>query len=216
MLRRTRIKFCGLTRYEDIQTACHLGADAIGLVFYAPSPRAVTVAQAQEILRDVPPLVAVTALFVDAEPQWVQDVLANLPISLLQFHGQEDKAFCEQFNRPYIKAIPMKDGCDVQAEMLHWDSALGLLVDTYKAGIAGGSGEVFNWDQLPAPALRRKPLILAGGLSADNVHSAVNQVQPWAVDVSGGIEMYKGIKDHAKMSLFMAQVALADARQTQG
>ena len=211
MISRTRVKFCGLTRYEDVQTACQLGADAIGLVFYDPSPRAVTIAKAKEILRDVPPFVAVTALFVNPDAALVCEALDTLPISLLQFHGDENKAFCEQFKRPYIKAIPMKDDCDVLAEMAHWDSALGLLVDTYKAGVAGGSGETFNWERLPAPELRTKPLILAGGLDAHNVKTAIETVNPWAVDVSGGIELSKGIKDHAKMSAFIAQVALADS-----
>jgi phosphoribosylanthranilate isomerase len=210
MMSRTRVKFCGLTRYEDVQMACKLGADAIGLVFYEPSPRAVTLDQAAEILRDLPPFVALTALFVNPSASFVQAVLDRLPVSLLQFHGDEDKAFCEHFGRPYIKAIPMKDDCDVLAEMTKWDSALGLLVDTYKAGVAGGSGETFHWDRLPSPELRTKPLILAGGLDVSNIKTAIEQVKPWAVDVSGGIELSKGIKDHAKMTHFIAQVALAD------
>ncbi len=209
---RTRVKFCGLTRYEDIQQACQLGADALGLVFYPPSPRAVTIEQSISILRDLPPFVSLTALFVDPDPAFVASVLAQLPVSLLQFHGQENKPFCEQFARPYIKAIAMRDDCDILAEISHWDSALGLLVDTYKAGIAGGSGEVFNWDRLPPPEQRTKPLILAGGLDSTNVNIAIEQVRPWAVDVSGGIEMHKGVKDHVKMTDFITQVAVTDAK----
>jgi phosphoribosylanthranilate isomerase len=204
---RTRVKICGLTRTEDVQAACASGADAIGLVFYAPSPRAVTVEQARLILLDVPPFVTVTALFVNPTVAEVQAVLAQIPaISLLQFHGDESAAFCRQFGRAYIKAIPMRDDVDLAQQASIYDDALGLLVDTYKPGIPGGSGESFDWHRLPQSL--SKPLILAGGLTPDNVAEAIKQVAPYAVDVSGGVEASKGIKDNGKMLDFMKAVEL--------
>ncbi|HQT02677.1 MAG TPA: phosphoribosylanthranilate isomerase, partial [Thiotrichales bacterium] len=165
---RTRVKICGLTRTEDVMAACALGADAIGLVFYPPSPRAVTVEQARLILLDVPPFVTVTALFVNPTVAEVQAVLTQIPaISLLQFHGDESPAFCRQFGRTYIKAIPMRDEVDLAQQASVYDDALGLLVDTYKPGVPGGSGESFDWHRLPLSL--SKPLILAGGLTPDNV-----------------------------------------------
>lgn len=205
---RTRVKICGLTRTEDVQAACEAGADAIGLVFYPPSPRAVTVEQARSILLDVPPFVTVTALFVNPSVDEVQAVLAQIPaISLLQFHGDESAAFCRQFGRAYIKAIPMRDDVDLAQQALLYEDALGLLVDTYKPGIPGGSGESFDWHRLPQSL--SKPLILAGGLTPDNVAEAIQQVAPYAVDVSGGVEASKGVKDTAKVIAFMASVASA-------
>lgn len=205
---RTRVKICGLTRTEDVQAACEAGADAIGLVFYPPSPRAVTVEQARLILLDVPPFVTVTALFVNPSVDEVQAVLAQIPaISLLQFHGDESAAFCRQFGRAYIKAIPMRDDVDLAQQALLYEDALGLLVDTYKPGIPGGSGESFDWHRLPQSL--SKPLILAGGLTPNNVAEAIQQVAPFAVDVSGGVEASKGIKDNAKMLDFMKAVDLS-------
>lgn len=202
---RTRVKICGLTREEDVQAACEAGADAIGLVFYAPSPRAVTVEQAKMIVQHVPPFVSVTALFVNPRVDEVQAVLAQTPaISLLQFHGDETPEFCRQFGRAYIKAIPMRDEVDLAQQALLYDDALGLLVDTYKPGVPGGSGESFDWHRLPKSL--SKPLILAGGLTPDNVAQAIAQVHPYAVDVSGGVEFAKGVKDTAKVAAFMASV----------
>jgi phosphoribosylanthranilate isomerase len=202
---RTRVKICGLTRSEDVQVACEAGADAIGLVFYPPSPRAVTAEQARLILLDVPPFVTVTALFVNPTVDEVQAVLTQIPaISLLQFHGDESAAFCRQFARAYIKAIPMRDDVDLAEQASLYDDALGLLVDTYKPGVPGGSGESFDWDRLPKSL--SKPLILAGGLTSSNVADAIQQVVPYAVDVSGGVEASKGIKDSQKMRDFFAAV----------
>jgi phosphoribosylanthranilate isomerase len=202
---RTRVKICGLTRSEDVQVACEAGADAIGLVFYPPSPRAVTAEQARLILLDVPPFVTVTALFVNPTVDEVQAVLTQIPaISLLQFHGDESAAFCRQFGRAYIKAIPMRDDVDLAEQASLYDDALGLLVDTYKPGVPGGSGESFDWDRLPKSL--SKPLILAGGLTSSNVADAIQQVVPYAVDVSGGVEASKGIKDSQKMRDFFAAV----------
>ncbi len=204
---RTRVKICGLTRAEDVQAACDLGADAIGLVFYPPSPRAVTVEQAKLILQAVPPFVAVTALFVNPTVAEVQAVLTQIPaISLLQFHGDESADFCRQFGRVYIKAISMRDDVDLAQQARDYDDALGLLVDTYKPGIPGGSGESFDWHRLPQSL--SKPLILAGGLTPDNVSDAIKQVVPYAVDVSGGVEVSKGIKDRQKIGDFIAAASI--------
>jgi phosphoribosylanthranilate isomerase len=201
---KTRVKICGLTRVEDVQIACALGADAIGLVFYPPSPRAVTIEQAQQALLNVPPFVTVTALFVDPSVEAVQAVLQALPsVSLLQFHGDESPEFCRSFGRAYIKAIPMRDDVDLQQEANRFSDALGLLVDTYKPNVPGGSGESFDWHRVPHNLT--KPIILAGGLTADNVNAAIAQVKPFAVDVSGGVEASKGIKDAQKMAQFIQQ-----------
>lgn len=202
---RTRIKICGLTRAEDVQAACALGADAIGLVFYPPSPRAVTVEQASLIVKDVPPFVTVTALFVNPTVAEVEAVLTQIPaIGLLQFHGEESAEFCRQFGRAYIKAIPMRDDVDLAQQASVYADALGLLVDTYKPGIPGGSGESFDWHRLPQSL--SKPLILAGGLTPVNVAHAVSQVTPYAVDVSGGVEESKGVKSVEKMRAFTRAV----------
>lgn len=208
MAAKTRVKVCGLTRYDDVQEACRLGVDAIGLVFYPPSPRAVTVFQASEILRDVPPFVTVTALFVNPTEAEVYDVLKVLPIGLLQFHGDETPEFCQQFQRPFIKAIAMKDDIDFVELASNWSHSLGLLVDTYKPGMAGGTGETFDWQRLPETFA--KPIILAGGLTINNVSDAIVCVRPWAVDVSGGVEVAKGMKDSQKMAQFISQVVLTD------
>lgn len=205
---RTRVKICGLTRAVDVQAACEAGADAIGLVFYPPSPRAVTLEQAKFIVQHVPPFVSVTALFVNPSVDEVQAVLSHIPaISLLQFHGEETPAFCRQFGRAYIKAIPMRDDVDLAQQALLYEDALGLLVDTYKPGVPGGSGESFDWHRLPQSL--SKPLILAGGLTPNNVAEAIQQVAPFAVDVSGGVEASKGVKNTAKVIAFMASVASA-------
>lgn len=202
---RTRVKICGLTRAEDVQAACVLGADAIGLVFYPPSPRAVTIEQAQVALVNMPPFVTVTALFVSPSVDEVQSVLQALPsVSLLQFHGDESPEFCRSFGRAYIKAIPMRDDVDLQQEASRFYDALGLLVDTYKPNVPGGSGESFDWHRVPRNFT--KPIILAGGLTAENVGVAIAQVKPFAVDVSGGVEAVKGVKDASKMKAFILSV----------
>lgn len=207
---RTRVKICGLTRAQDVAEACALGADAIGLVFYAPSPRAVTIAQAQSALCQVPPFVTVTALFVNPTVAEVDAVLAALPsVSLLQFHGDETPAFCRQFGRAYIKAIPMREDVDLQSAAEVFHDAQGLLIDTYKPNTPGGSGESFDWHRVPKHI--SKPLILAGGLNADNVRQAIALVSPYAVDVSGGVEADKGIKDAQKMAQFIQQATQLNA-----
>jgi len=201
---RTRIKICGITRPEDAQAAIEAGADAIGLVFYAPSPRAVDITQAQKIAAVVPPFVTITALFVDPSAEEVQKVLDSVRIDLIQFHGDEEEHFCEQFNTSYIKAIRVRQTQDVVANSLRFSSALAFLLDSFKAGVPGGTGETFDWSLIPKES--SKPIILAGGLTADNIALAIQQVQPFAVDVSGGVEAAKGIKDPSKIQAFINEV----------
>ncbi|MEL7399972.1 MAG: phosphoribosylanthranilate isomerase [Pseudomonadota bacterium] len=213
---RTRTKICGLTKPEDAVAAVDAGVDAIGLVFYPPSPRAVTPEQAQAIVAPIPAFVSVTALFVNPTAEQVQSLLDAVRIDLLQFHGDEDEAFCAQFNRPYIKAIRVRQASDVVASCVRFPSALAVLLDSYRPGIPGGTGETFDWSLIPQSD-DLKPIILAGGLNADNVADAIKQVSPFAVDVSGGVEAVlegveqKGVKDHGKMNQFLDEVYRVDA-----
>lgn len=201
---RTRVKICGITRHEDAQLAARLGADAIGLVFYARSPRYVALADAQAIAAALPAFVCKVGLFVDAPVSEVEATLATVRLDLLQFHGDESVEYCAQFGVPYMKALRMRDGVNVADFAQQYATAAGLLLDTYQQGIAGGTGQVFDWSQVPADV--GLPIILAGGLDATNVATAIKQVQPYAVDVSGGVEASKGIKDAAKMAAFMNEV----------
>lgn len=201
---RTRVKICGITRPEDALAAVAAGADAIGLVFYAPSPRAVTAEQAAAIAEQVAPFVTLTGLFVDAPETEVRAVLESVPLELLQFHGQETPVYCAQFKRRYIKAVSMQTAEDLPRAATRYADACGLLLDTYHPAQPGGTGECFNWEWVP-PDYER-PLILAGGLTPDNVGAAVTQVRPYAVDVSSGVEQAKGIKDAAKMNAFIQEV----------
>lgn len=205
---RTRVKICGLTTVADATAIVNCGADAIGLVFYEPSPRHVEVLQAAEIAKSVPAFVTKTALFVDPTPEYVQQVCENVDIDLLQFHGNETAEFCEQmarqFGKTYIKAIRMQEDTDLQTLANDYASASALLLDAYVAGKPGGTGEQFNWDWIPNDFA--KPVILAGGLTADNVALAIQTAKPWAVDVSGGVEQAKGVKSQQKIIEFMKQV----------
>lgn len=203
-MRRTRVKLCGITRAEDGVAAAAAGVDAIGLVFYPPSARFVTTDQAAEILATLPPLVTTVGLFVDADPQQVRAVLAALPLDVVQFHGSESAAYCESFGRPYIKAVPMADTDDVMVYSRQHPAAQALLLDSHGGGQVGGTGERFDWQRIP-PRLD-KPLILAGGLNPDNVAAAIRQVCPYAVDVSSGVEITKGIKDNKRVNAFMYSV----------
>jgi len=196
-----KIKICGITSVNDAVFAASSGADAIGLVFYEPSPRSVTIAQAIDIAYAVGPLVTVVGLFVDAQASYVNDVLSQVPLHVLQFHGNEDQHYCEQFNRPYMKALRMKEGVDVNTAIDGHPRAAGILLDTYKKGIPGGTGETFNWAKVPASV--SKPLVLAGGLTPENVAAGIRQARPYGVDVSGGVEASAGIKDHAKVFAFI-------------
>ena len=197
---RTRVKICGITRPEDGVAAARLGADAIGLVFYAKSPRAVTLAQARAVVDALPPFVTTVALFVDPQPAEVEAVLSAVAPDLLQFHGNEPPEFCTQFGRPWIKAIHMRDGTDLAAVMQQYRQGRGVLLDTYRPGVPGGTGEAFDWDAIPASLASQ--IILAGGLTPANIAEAIKKVRPYAVDVSGGVEAGKGIKDAAKMAAF--------------
>lgn len=199
-----RIKICGVTRVEDALAAAEAGADAIGLVFYAASPRAVSIAQAGEIIRALPPFVTTVGLFVDAAEADIRSILEQVPLDVLQFHGDEPESFCQRFLRPYIKALRVRPGDDLNELAARWPSASGILLDSYKPGVPGGTGEVFDWSKVPAE--RRWRLILAGGLQPANVRNAVEMTQPWAVDVSGGVEAAKGIKDIDKINAFIHEV----------
>lgn len=206
--RRTRIKICGLTRPEDAVAAVQAGADAVGLVFYPPSPRAVDIETAVSVVAAVPAFVTVTALFVNPTVDEVQKVLDSVRIDLLQFHGDEEDDFCRQFRHPYIKAIRVRQASDVVASCMRFPGALAVLLDSYKPGIPGGTGETFDWSLVPQD--QTKPIILAGGLTAENVAAAITQVRPFAVDVSGGVEAAKGIKDHGKITAFVDEVYRVD------
>jgi len=201
---RTRVKICGITRAEDALAAARAGADAIGLVFYPGSPRAVIAAQAREIVASLPPFVTPVGLFVDASPGEIQAVLKAVPLALLQFHGDEPPAACRAPGLPYIKAIRLRPGDDLAARARPYEDAAAILADAYLEGIPGGTGRTLDWSRLPASLAR--PLILAGGLTPDNVAAAVARVRPWAVDVSGGVETAPGIKDAAKIAAFIRGV----------
>ncbi|WP_223177874.1 phosphoribosylanthranilate isomerase [Pseudohalioglobus sediminis] len=205
---RTRIKICGITRPQDALVAVAQGADALGLVFYAPSPRAVTLEQAMEIADAVPPFVTLVSLFVDEAPAMITQVVESLPIGAIQFHGKETAAFCQQFKRPWFKAVRMKDGVDAATASAGWQGARGVLLDAWQDGVPGGTGHTFDWSRITGDL--SLPLVLAGGLNAGNVGAAIGEVRPWAVDVSGGVESAPGIKDAGKIEQFVAAVRRAD------
>ena len=200
---KPRVKICGLTRLEDVLVAVEAGADAIGLVFYPPSPRYVDLDKAAELARAVPPFVTIVGLFVNADPALVRETLAVVPIHLLQFHGDEDEAYCRQFDRPYMKAARVRPGMDLVQYAPAFPSAQAILLDAFVDGFGGG-GKVFDWSLIP-PALG-KPLVLSGGLDAANVGEAIVRVRPAALDVSSGVEAAKGIKDAEKIRAFCAAV----------
>ena len=204
---RTRIKICGLTRPEDVRAAVEAGADAIGFVFYPPSPRAVDAERAAALAALLPPFVTAVGLFVNPAPAHVADVLARVPLQLLQFHGDESEADCARYGRPWIKAARMRPGVDLLEFASCHPCASGILVDAFVDGYGGG-GRTFDWSLIPAGFGR--PLVLSGGLDADNVGEAIRRVRPWAVDVSSGVESAKGIKDAAKIAAFIAGVRGAD------
>lgn len=201
---RVRAKICGITRVEDALSAVEQGADAIGLVFYDQSPRNVSIKQAIEIASNVPAFVSVVGLFVNAEPSFINQVISNVKIDLLQFHGDEAPEECASYSLPFIKAIRVKSDTNLVQYAIDYSTAKALLLDAYTEGVAGGTGHVFDWNLIPKQLA--KPIILAGGLKADNVSQAIQQVRPYAVDVSGGVEASKGIKDAVKIAAFMRQV----------
>jgi len=190
--------------------AARLGADAIGLVFYPPSPRYVEIEQAAKIAAALPPFVTTVGLFVNADEQTIADVASRVRIDLIQFHGNECKDYCGLHQRPYIKAVRMSDDVDLDKQLNDYSQARGLLLDTYKAGVPGGTGEQFNWDRVPAHLADK--IILAGGLTPENVKDAVAQVHPYAVDVSGGVESAPGKKDTEKMARFIEAVRSQESR----
>ncbi len=201
---RTRVKICGITRVQDALAAAKAGADAIGLVFYDGSPRHVTVDRAAQIVAALPPCVTVVGLFVNAPRAQVEAVLAAVPIDLLQFHGEETPSACRGYGRRYIKAVRMREGVDLTTEVGRYSDAAALLLDAYVPDRHGGTGTRFDWSRVPREL--DKPLILAGGLTPDNVVQAITQARPYAVDVSGGVEAAKGIKDETKMRAFVRNV----------
>ncbi|MCP5015882.1 MAG: phosphoribosylanthranilate isomerase [Ketobacter sp.] len=200
----TRVKICGITNLEDALAACGAGADALGFVFYEPSPRNIDIQTAKSILEQLPPFVSTVGLFVNADPGFLRSVLEAVPLDLLQFHGDESEAECSAWGRPYIKAIRMKAGTDLAAQCQTYHSSRGILLDTFVAGQPGGTGQTFNWHAVPKGL--SKPIVLAGGLDPSNAADAVRQVRPWAVDVSGGVEAAKGKKDNALMQAFITGV----------
>jgi len=205
---RTRVKICGITSPGDAQAAARLGADAIGLVFYEPSPRYVTIEQARAIAASVPPFVSRVALFVNPTAEAVRAVLDGVRIDLAQFHGEEDPAFCAGFGIPYLKAVRVRKGLNLLECLSPFRSAAGWLLDAYRPDYYGGTGETFDWGVIPAGL--ELPVVLSGGLTVANVAEAVRRVHPWAVDVSSGVESGKGIKDADKMAAFIEGVRNAD------
>ncbi|MDO8350261.1 MAG: phosphoribosylanthranilate isomerase [Gallionella sp.] len=211
-----RVKICGITRAEDALAVAMSGADAIGLVFYEKSPRHVSIGQAAKLAAVLPPFVTVVGLFVNASAETVREVLAAVPLDVLQFHGDESPQFCAQFNKPYLKAIRVKVGVDLLQCAARFHTAQGLLLDAHVEGIPGGTGACFDWTLIPEAL--PLPLILSGGLSVENVAAGIRQVRPYAVDVSSGVEVSKGIdtlkgintlkgvKDAAKIARFMQEV----------
>lgn len=206
---RTRIKICGITREQDLQAAFAAGADAIGFVFYPPSPRCLASDRACALAASVPPFVTRVGLFVNAEPQDVRATLAAVPLDLLQFHGEEEPDYCAQFGRPWVKAARVRPGLDLLEFARRFAGAQALLLDAFVEGY-GGAGQRFDWTLIP-PSLPL-PMILSGGLDAANVGEAIARLRPWAVDVSSGVEAAKGIKDAEKINAFVAAVKDADTR----
>lgn len=205
---RTRVKICGITRSEDAEAAVRAGADAIGLVFYPPSPRCLSLTQAQRLRAALPPFVSAVALFVNATQDAVAQVCEAVRPDVLQFHGEETPGFCAGFGIPYIKTCRMKPKVDLLECLRPYPDAAAWLADAFVAAY-GGVGATFDWSLLPAELPR--PLILSGGLDAGNVAEAIRRVRPWAVDVSSGVELEKGIKDASRISQFIAEVRNADA-----
>lgn len=204
-MRRTRIKFCGMTRLDDALAAAELGVDAIGLVFVERSKRCVGIEQAATIARALPPFVQRVGLFMDAAPEAVRAVLAQVPLDLVQFHGSEPPEYCRSFHRPYLKALAMGDAIDAAGECARYADSCGILLDAHRAGEAGGTGLGFDWTRIPSRL--PLPLVLAGGLNPDNVAQAIRACRPYAVDVASGVEASPGRKDVHRMQRFIEEVS---------
>ena len=205
---KTRVKICGITREQDAAAAVEHGADALGFVFYEPSPRHVSITQAASICRDLPPFVTTVALFVDADDGTIARVVDEVGVDLLQFHGDESPDFCARHRRPWIRAVRVRPGVDLLAAQREFGAARGLLLDAYRPGVPGGTGASFDWGSIPSEMAPR--IVLAGGLDPGNVGHAVRSVRPYAVDVSGGVEAAKGIKDPDKIRAFIEEVRRAE------
>lgn len=201
---RIRTKICGITRVEDALAAAHYGADAIGLVFYAPSPRAVSLDSAQAIVAALPPFVNKVGLFVNASRETIEQTLKTVALDTLQFHGDETLEECSGYALPYIKALRMRPDIEITQALQAYPTAAGILLDSYQPGIPGGTGVTFDWTRVPSQS--RQKLIIAGGLTPDNVATAIHHTRPYAVDVSGGVEHTKGIKDPAKVAAFIRSI----------
>jgi phosphoribosylanthranilate isomerase len=201
---RTRVKICGFTRVDEAVFAAYAGVDAIGLVFYPPSPRHIEIAQAIKIVNALPAFTSVVALFVDAQEALIREVLAQVPIDCLQFHGDETAEQCRMYNKRYIKAVRMRADTDVAALANTYHDADGLLLDAYHPDAKGGTGSRFDWDLIPIHCAL--PIILAGGLEVNNARQAVRAVRPYALDVSSGVEIDKGVKDITKIAAFLREV----------
>jgi len=208
MKQRTRVKICGITRLEDARHAAALGADAIGLMMHPPSSRALTLDQALEIRRAIPPFVTVTAVFLDDGEDWIAQVLHRVRPDCLQFHGNESAEFCAAWGLPYLKAIAMGSVDDPLQYARQYASAQGFLFDSNAAGRLGGSGDTFDWSKIPTSFAY--PVVLAGGINPSNVAAAITRVKPWGVDVSSGVEADKGIKDPVLVERFIEQVRIGD------
>ncbi len=205
---RTRTKICGFTRVDDAVAAAKLGVDAIGLVFYPPSPRNVNLEQAADIVSALPAFITVVALFVDEKERRIKEILSQVSIDCIQFHGNEAATDCRIYNKSYIKAIRMKQGLDIIKISTDYQDASALLLDAYHPGIQGGGGSQFDWDLIPDN--NSLPIILAGGLDEGNAEQAVKKVRPYALDVSSGVERTKGIKDVAKIAAFIEAINEGD------
>lgn len=205
---RTRVKICGFTRVEDAVFAGQLGIDAIGLVFYPPSPRNVDIKQAIEIVNALPAFISVVALFVDEQEALIRKILGQVPIDCLQFHGNEPPEACRIYGKRYIKAVRVQEDTDILVLSKRYDDADGLLLDAYHPSAKGGTGSRFDWSLIPRQC--QMPVILAGGLDATNAKLAVETVGPYALDVSSGVESGKGIKDRDKMAAFIGAVHRGD------
>ena len=213
-MRRTRVKICGITRAGHARAAAEAGADAIGLVFYEPSPRFVTCAQARAVCAALPPLVSVVGVFVNPVPHEVEAVVDRLPVDLLQFHGEESRELCAGTGKPYVKAVRVRTRDDVVTAAARYPDARALLLDTHHDALWGGTGASFDWRVVPDDV--EHPVVLAGGLTPDNVGDAIRLVRPFAVDVSGGVESAPGEKDARSIERFIKEVASAESGERQG
>jgi phosphoribosylanthranilate isomerase len=205
---RTRVKICGITREQDASSAVEHGADALGFVFYEASPRCISVERAAAIVHGLPPFVTTVALFVDATADLIHRVVGEVGVDLLQFHGQESPEDCASHQRPWIRAIAMRPDIDLLAVQSRFAAGRGLLLDAYRPGTPGGTGQTFDWKRIPGALAPR--IVLAGGLDVSNVGRAVREVRPFAVDVSGGVEVAKGVKDPDKIKAFIEEVRRAE------